>query len=336
MLKKRILVIIPVLFCFASIMSMDNSFFGDLFSHFRIFWTLLSFGILAIYSILYVQKKLYEGFLIVIILATFGLNVFLSFSFWTNSQTYEYLFFGSPDGIEYSEKIKLEIERDTTVKKLLLMNVLSSNTNYDKVKRTIKNTDADFVVIIELNQKWEKELKELNKNYPYQFTEVREDNFGMGFYAKTGTYKSYDFGSNKNTSFSTPSLYVAEIESKNEFKFVILHPILPINRDAYKSRNIYLNEVSTFMSNGIFQKTLLVGDLNCSPFSADYKKILKQSELKDSQENYGFQPTWNSSFPFLMQTQLDHVWHSNDIEILHRQTLPIEGSDHKAVLVLFR
>ncbi len=90
------------------------------------------------------------------------------------------------------------------------------------------------------------------------------------------------------------------------------------------------------MINESTNKTLLVGDLNCSPFSYDYQNFLKISNLKDSQENFGFQPTWNSSFPFLIQTQLDHVWHSEDIEILHRQTLPIKGSDHKAVFVVFR
>lgn len=328
MFEKRILSFIPFLFFMANFFSLVSIWIGDLFSHFRMFWVVFSIIFLIIYIILFNRKKVDFKVLISIFVSLF-INLFSSYSFWTNPQTYEYLFFGSPTGVEYSEQVKQEIENDTTVKSLLLMNILSSNTNYEEVRRTIKNTDADFVVIIELNQKWENELKKIKTDYPYKFTEIREDNFGMGFYAKEKLFLE------KKLSTSTPCIYFRNIKGKG-FNIVMLHPIPPISKTAYEERNRYLDKVTTFSKQILHQKILLVGDLNCSPFSPDYKKFLKNSGLKDSQENFGFQPTWRSNLPFLMQTQLDHVWHSEDIEILHRQTLPIEGSDHKAVLVVFK
>jgi endonuclease/exonuclease/phosphatase (EEP) superfamily protein YafD len=348
MSKKTILFLIPFLFFLVSLLSLLPFWLGDLFSHFRMFWTVLSVILFIIYIILF-KKKEVRFRLVIGIFFSIIINLANSFSFWTNSQTYKYLFFGSPTGIEYSEKAKQEIENDTTVKKLLLMNILSSNTNYEDVKRTIKNADADFVVIIELDKKWNDELKTLKTDYPYQFTEVRENNFGMGIYAKEkyqDTSKiclSENIFNNKNFRVNLDDIFKKTIELPVEIQvetnkkhiIFIAHPMPPITRNAYQKRNNNLEQISESLSK-LDSKIIFVGDLNCSPFSADYKKFLKKSGLKDSQENYGFQPTWNSAFPFLMQTQLDHVWHSEDIEILHRQTLPIAGSDHKAVLVVFR
>ncbi|WP_338793447.1 endonuclease/exonuclease/phosphatase family protein [Bernardetia sp. MNP-M8] len=360
MFKKVILPAIAYLFFVASFISLLPIWIGDLFSHFRMFWAFFSVILFIIYIIFFSQKKIHFK-IVMSVFFSLLINVTSSYSFWTNSETYQYLFFGSPTLETFSHSSPNEnVQKDTTVKSLLLMNVLSSNTNYEKARELIRNADADFVVILELNKKWKNELKELNKNYPYKFTEVREDNFGMGIYSKTDFTDSHivlgdkylnqinkelneglkkwssdvnlDIRKINGVELREPAIFV----KGKAINIMLLHPIPPINRDTYIKRNKYLEKKVEVISKTNTSKTLLVGDFNCSPFSADYKKFLKQSGLKDSQQNFGFQPTWNSSFPFLMQTQLDHVWHSEDIEILHRQTLPIEGSDHKAVLVLFR
>lgn len=353
MFKKVIFPFIAHLFFIATFISLFSFWLGDLFSHFRMFWTVFSVILFIIYIILFNQKKV--RFIIVIsVFFSLLINFISSYSFWTNYRTYEYLFFGSPIVAEYPEYIEYETQIDTTTRKLLLMNVLSSNTNYEKVRALIKNVDADFVVIIELNKNWEKELEELNENYPYKFTEVREDNFGMGIYSKKSFVESVLLDSvynhnkaKKANSYSMtnpniqdyinkqkmkePSIYIQDV---NQTTILIAHPFPPISPEAYGRRNNYLREISSVAAKK--DKTLLVGDFNCSPFSTDYNDFLEQSGLRDDfLEIFGFQPTWNSAFPLLMQTQLDHVWHSEDIEILHRQTLPIEGSDHKAVLVVF-
>lgn len=81
---------------------------------------------------------------------------------------------------------------------------------------------------------------------------------------------------------------------------------------------------------------VLVGDLNTTPFSRFYTEILLQSTLLDSRKKYGYQPTWHSDFPFLLQIHLDHLWHSETILIKQRQILEITGSDHKALWVCFK
>ncbi|WP_291725131.1 endonuclease/exonuclease/phosphatase family protein [Bernardetia sp.] len=349
MLKKFTLSAIAHLFLVANFISLLPIWLGDLFSHFRMFWTLLSLFLFVIYFLL-LKQGIVKGKLVGIVFFSLFINFVASQPFWTNSQTYSYLFLGSPDKVEVSEETEYEIQNGKPTKSLLLMNVLSSNTNYEEVKRTIKNTNADFIVILELNQRWKKEFEELKTTYPYNFLDVREDNFGMGVYSKQqfqdslkirisqrvikvgGEKEELDDFIKENSS--KPASMRIDYTMDN-LTLLVTHPIPPINWAAYKERNGILKSLANIPKKNS-SKTLLVGDFNCSPFSADYKNFLAKSTLKDSQENFGFQPTWNTSFPFLMQTQLDHVWHSKEIEILHRQTLPIKGSDHKAVYVVFR
>lgn len=360
MFKKTILLLVPSLFALATFISLFSFWLGDLFSHFRMFWVVLSFIFWIGYSIL-LDKKVVLKQHVVFISIVLIVNLIGSFSFWKNPQTYRYLFFGSPANVEYSENLKQEIENDTTVKKLLLMNVLSSNTNYEEARKLIKNADADFVVIIELNQNWQKELEKLNY---YSFTSPLQNNFGMGIYSKTpfvdsvslhafinGEAKRRGEELLKKVTKGDPFRYYEKatlefesilkkpslkVQSNQGINIIAAHPIPPISPFVYSERNHDLNQLALYINKNAPKKTLFVGDFNCSPFSSDYEKILYASNLIDSQENFGFQPTWNTAFPFLMQTQLDHIWHSEDIEILHRQTLPIIGSDHKAVLVVFR
>ena len=159
MLKKVVLATIAYLFLIGSFLSLFSSWLGDLFSHFRMFWSVLSFILLIAYFFL-AKEKSYQNSFACLFFALI-INLYSSFEVWTHYQTYSYLFLGSPDKIEISEKLEKQIQNDSTTKSLLLMNVLSLNTNYEEVKQTIKNVDADFVVILELDKKWEGELGEL-------------------------------------------------------------------------------------------------------------------------------------------------------------------------------
>lgn len=70
-------------------------------------------------------------------------------------------------------------------------------------------------------------------------------------------------------------------------------------------------------------------------FGADsFKRLLRQSGLKDSAQGRGVCPTWPTFNP-LMLIPLDHCLYSSGIEIMARQTGPQVGSDHFPVIVDF-
>jgi endonuclease/exonuclease/phosphatase (EEP) superfamily protein YafD len=79
---------------------------------------------------------------------------------------------------------------------------------------------------------------------------------------------------------------------------------------------------------------LLVGDLNVSPWSSYFTRLLKNSGLKNSMKGFGFQPSWPSNTSFL-RIPIDHVLYTPEIVIRNRAVGPDVGSDHLPVIVDF-
>ncbi|MEM7233873.1 MAG: endonuclease/exonuclease/phosphatase family protein, partial [Planctomycetota bacterium] len=80
---------------------------------------------------------------------------------------------------------------------------------------------------------------------------------------------------------------------------------------------------------------LLLGDLNTTPFSPYFSKLLDETGLQNSARGFGLQASWPSLLSVL-GIPLDHVLHSEDIVVVDRSTRAGAGSDHRAVIVDFQ
>lgn len=76
---------------------------------------------------------------------------------------------------------------------------------------------------------------------------------------------------------------------------------------------------------------VLVGDLNMTPWSALFGPFLAQSGLRDSQWGRGVQASWPAWAPSLLAIPIDHVLHSDRLDVLERAVSEPVGSDHRAV-----
>jgi endonuclease/exonuclease/phosphatase (EEP) superfamily protein YafD len=76
---------------------------------------------------------------------------------------------------------------------------------------------------------------------------------------------------------------------------------------------------------------VLVGDLNLTPWSPAFGRLLDASSLRDTALGRGIAPTWLSSIPFI-GLPIDHVLVSPDIAVQARRVGPDVGSDHFPVI----
>ena len=76
---------------------------------------------------------------------------------------------------------------------------------------------------------------------------------------------------------------------------------------------------------------MVVGDFNNSSFSTYFQK-LTETDLKDSRLGFGLLPTWPANISFL-QTTLDHILVSENIQVLDRTVGENIGSDHLPISV---
>ncbi len=222
--------------------------------------------------------------------------------------------------------------------RVFLANVLTRNQQHGHVTSQIREADPDVIVILELSSKLNATLqREFGESHNYAISEPQDDgNFGIGIWSRFPLTDAKIFHLNSQW---IPSIE-AEVEfNKRRIRVFATHPIPPMGSRNFAERNQHL----ALLGKRIRQQhvddpehtTLLLGDLNLTPWSPLFHDFLESSGLKNSAVGYGFQPTWycGDSFPFGLV--LDHALHSDDFSCVNRRVFPENGSDHRAQVFQF-
>jgi endonuclease/exonuclease/phosphatase (EEP) superfamily protein YafD len=77
---------------------------------------------------------------------------------------------------------------------------------------------------------------------------------------------------------------------------------------------------------------IVIGDFNATPWSYAFKDFSSETGLVNSQNGYGLDATWPSTFPVTL-VPLDHMLHSDSLTTVTRKVGPDLGSDHLPLLV---
>ncbi|MGD2156339.1 MAG: endonuclease/exonuclease/phosphatase family protein [Anaerolineales bacterium] len=214
--------------------------------------------------------------------------------------------------------------------RIILANVQTSNSKYDKVQSLIRDVDPDIVALIEVNQTWLEELNLNRSGYPFSRVEPREDNYGIALFSRCPLVKA------ETTSFGpyrVPSL-VAEISvGEDPLTLIVTHSPPPKSAAGFLYRNQHLSSLADYVDS-LQNAAMVVGDLNITSWSQFFKAFLQDSGLRDSRPGFGVQPTWPADFPVLL-IPIDHALVSSHIVVHHRAVGPKVGSDHYPVILNF-
>ena len=210
---------------------------------------------------------------------------------------------------------------------MVMFNVNSSTGNPERVRSYLEKKAFDVVILQEFSQRWADEMKQLS--YTHRIQRVREDNFGMAVFSRF-PFRSSDVVI--ITDQGIPSIQAEINVNGKSLKLLATHPVPPVSADYVRSRNHQLEALTKARpESGLF---ILAGDLNTTPWSPEVKHILRVADLQDSARGFGFRPTWPAGSP-LIWTVLDHVFHSDGLEVTERSIGPALGSDHHPVEVTF-
>ncbi|MFT3891023.1 MAG: endonuclease/exonuclease/phosphatase family protein [Anaerolineales bacterium] len=83
------------------------------------------------------------------------------------------------------------------------------------------------------------------------------------------------------------------------------------------------------------QTVLIMGDLNSTSWSRNFRQFQQAGQLLDSEQGFGLEPTWPASLPALFTIPIDHCLYSPGIMIVKRFTGPFLGSDHTPIHIQF-
>ncbi|TQV88757.1 endonuclease/exonuclease/phosphatase family protein [Aliikangiella coralliicola] len=226
----------------------------------------------------------------------------------------------------YSSENSLKMEASQKIK-LIHLNLLSSNQNYQGVIDFVEAEKPDIFMAQEVNTPWQEALAELTEAYPYNYVVPRPDNFGIAILSKKplDTIIEKDWGNTR-----VPSLWVTFKLAGKTVNLVSTHPLPPISARYYQLRNKQLNAMMEELKT-VDTPVILGGDFNMTMWSSDYS-MFSNSQLKNTRQGFGILPTWPAKFSSL-GIPIDHFLISRHFVVESMLNGPDVGSDHLPIVV---
>ena len=306
---------------FACFASFDWS--ADLFAHFRVQYCLL----LLASSVVLIAMKSWRLLLVSLICLTVN-------SSWVAPYLVGGLSPGSPGATSL-------VESTSQTYRVLSLNVLTRNKQHQSVIDLIEASDPDFVVLMEINSRWQAKLQDspLLERYPFvEFVPDDFGNFGIAFLSK---FKWSDLEVVYVKPLDLASLVIelplqssgSTVAVAQSFQIVATHPIPPIDKFRTAARDTQLMD----MAGRVRQENpaMMVGDFNLTPWSPRFSKVIEKSGTSDSAIGQGVEPTWYVFPTIFGGLKIDHVLVNDHVRVLKHEVLQDVGSDHRGVLVDF-
>jgi len=220
--------------------------------------------------------------------------------------------------------------RDRTYQ-VLHLNLLHNNSHIEEVSLLIEQSSADVLLLQEVTPRWGSELSEsLAKMYPHQVYQPRSHAFGIWLLSKHPLHEVQVLPS---PTADIPYL-TAEIDFDGQrLHLAAVHPLPPMGSARARLRNDLLAKAGGQLADKRGPRMIL-GDLNCTPWSPYFKQLTTTAQVRDSGRWRGWAPTWYSGLP-LLHLPIDHCLVSDEIKIHHRKVERWVGSDHRPLLVEF-
>ncbi|RLB64730.1 MAG: hypothetical protein DRI90_03885 [Deltaproteobacteria bacterium] len=222
------------------------------------------------------------------------------------------------------------IHRGSEVR-LISYNLNATNPETDTVIQYLRSSQCDLVFALEVTPEWLRVLKTLEPAYRVDVAEPRADNFGIALLSR-GLKVSARI-------LRAPKSDVGFVEARvtvdgNDWFILGVHPVPPLGADLAAERDTALEFIASWAAqqNG---PVVVLGDLNITPFSPSFSRLLARGKLVNSQRGYGVQATW-PQFPWFMlpgRIPIDHALHSRDVVTRGRSLGPAMGSDHLPLVV---
>lgn len=240
---------------------------------------------------------------------------------------YPYSFLAMPQ-----VKMAKEFEVKRSIK-ILSSNVLIDNRDTGQLKKLIGEKDPDIILLLEPNEWWATQMSylELEKGYTQSVKIPLDNAYGLLLYSRLPLEESmihYLIEPDVPSVFTTVVL-----PSGEKIKLYCVHPKPPSPTENKKSTE---RDAELLLVAKINKKeelpSIVVGDLNDVAWSHTTRMFQKISELLDPRIGRRPYATYNANYP-IFAWPLDHVFHSEDFELVEIQRLPHIGSDHFPIFI---
>jgi endonuclease/exonuclease/phosphatase (EEP) superfamily protein YafD len=213
---------------------------------------------------------------------------------------------------------------------LVAANLWFRNESPERALQWLAGNPADLVLLMEVTGDWAQRLATL-PGYPYRKVLAREDPYGIALLSRwpLASVEAVDFADD-----GLPSLLATIEVGGRPLQVVGVHthwPLLPLLHDA---RDRVLARAAVLAHESPVP-TVLMGDLNLTPYAPAFRRLLVASGLRDAYAGRAWRPTWQAGL-WPLALPLDHVLVPPEACVVAAGIAPASGSDHRAVWVTLR
>lgn len=229
------------------------------------------------------------------------------------------------------EMIRAKQSKSENELKIFSANVLQDNTKFAAMLDQIRSTDPDIVFLLETNAAWAKEMKELEKEYPFTLLAPQENTYGLLFYSRL---KLTDGKINFLVKDDLPSIEgIIHLKSGQQVKFWGLHPEPPVPGESLYStaKDKELMKIA-LTAKDCKLPAIVFGDLNDVAWSHTTELFRKTSGMLDPRRGRGFYNTFSAHHWFI-RFPLDYIFCSKEFALINMKRMPKNGSDHYAMFI---
>lgn len=202
------------------------------------------------------------------------------------------------------------------------------NHNYDAICKIAKEERADIVCFSEINDAWVKKIKEKFEDFPYQTLFPKYG--GIGMVSKL----PFERSEIRLSTFRNRPRMLSTVTTKSGQRITVLtvRPNIPLNEPAYSGRNLDFELYAKDLQ-PISTAKVLIGDLNCTPWSYYYTTLCADIELKGCTNGKGPANTWSPGGLLCPLLPLDQCLISEELAATEFKVEVPAGSDHRPILV---
>lgn len=208
--------------------------------------------------------------------------------------------------------------------RIVSANLFSGNTTPERAATFLEQCDADVIAAYEVTPAWEARLAAALQDYPYRRIHSAAGNFGIAFYSRL-PFESVEFQPLSESDLAIQ----AEFTKSGERIHLIAAHVYPPGGSRTALRDHQLEELGILAAK-VTEPLIVVGDLNMTPFSPSFQRLLKATSLEEARRGNGILPTWPAGRPWAIP--IDHALVSAHW-VRSVTTGPDIGSDHLPLIV---
>lgn len=211
--------------------------------------------------------------------------------------------------------------------RVITANLRYGNHEHGRFLEWLNSHPADVVLLQEVTAAWAGALQQTAAEYPNRGIMAREDPYGMAVLSRWPLRaEPVDLAGD-----SRPSLLVTVGSGAGELRLLAMHTRWPISPRLHGLRDRALDRAAGLMR-GNAVPTVLVGDLNLTPYAPRFAQLLRASGLRDALAQRTWRATWLAGF-WPLALPIDHVLVPPEACVAEVEIGPEFGSDHRPVLV---